>query len=1111
MKTIKTRAYTRTTPLDPAHNVFIAAADSAAALRAAEQIAQALRGKCQVHIQNNPDPRLLSEATGVVITIGNLSDNRCVKALYYQHILFTDLTYPGKGGYELRTLLDPYATGHNVLHIGCSDASGLARAAERFIEQIASSGVGYLCEIHATQLPYDPMQADFILSRTIDLNDATAYYTAPIDQHAFIAYFTGNERARQIYNAAWTVFLRQDNNEDLHLRLKTRVSAWRLMELTGMLNDELYGPSINLFYRWVESREGLARIDHPMYQSPGYPRQNHGLLPALGIAYLADYLIKYGLERERAPVFRDLADRVFAVYCDGSWKPICDGLCHGWSMSQPVMLEYALFTEGHAYFASGGARQAAECLLAVTNNTGWMPESGDSSLARAFNGTLLACAAEYYRDGRYLFAKNRAPFWRQGNNDWTSYLPRSFDVGLTPLLPEDHIGVKVIPMDKLVYHAWDYLPELAAGHGGASTCPPAVPLEQCFDKLAYRAGFDKDDEYLLIDGLGGGSHSYEDAMSIVDYQKYGVDFVVACDNLRMNETENHSMLTIYRDGECEKIPSFPALQTVRQRPDGSWYISMVLHGCAGADWQRELFIVPDGCIVLQDSVTAKEKGHYVITSRLRTPGRATLEGSTLRSKRLTDGGETVHFAVAAQASDPCEYDVREIDIEPRRRSNDAKVDERFARLQLGNLFEEKYHLPEDEPYLTAYAQSICRRMMPEETVRFTNVLHASKAWADVKVFFEDGHVCASINGTMYRTPFAAYPLPLPTPAAQGQALPCHVRGRFSADITAAKRLSEAETAYGLADGNLFLWSAGALEPLARVDGPVNDILLHEEHYYVGYGDDGLAKLDSSGKAVWTHTVKRAPTIYDWWELPTPAVLTLKLVRYKGRAALAAGCGDDSIKFFGFDGSLLHSHYFRIGVPDLLETMDVNGDGVEEIIAGGKILNCRSNVHILSEQAYELYDLAQEGWTSHGTVLKCLEVDGCPALAVGVNHRNNLKLFQFQDAQAREIVNRPVIGSVTDIVYLPACRLLVAGTSERLLVAYGLDGMQRWMDFVDGRVVQILMRKNQLLVFTGKGSLYTYTHAGSLLTHETMGQPLEQVLEDADINLITRGCVLSLKR
>ena len=41
-----------------------------------------------------------------------------------------------------------------------------------------------------------------------------------------------------------------------------------------------------------------------------------------------------------------------------------------------------------------------------------------------------------------------------------------------------------------------------------------VPYEQTFDKVYFRSGW-TDDDYLLLDGISGGSHSYQDGNCIV--------------------------------------------------------------------------------------------------------------------------------------------------------------------------------------------------------------------------------------------------------------------------------------------------------------------------------------------------------------------------------------------------------------------------------------------------------------------------------------------------------------------------------------------------------------------------------------------------------------------
>lgn len=1098
MERIQARPYSKETHFREENPVYFAAS------REARGLAQELAGKTAIVLED-PDPGLLRKADGPVILLGNLSDNRCVKELYYQHLLFTDRTYPGPGGYELRTLLDPFATGFNVLHAGYSDSVGLEKAAAALGKKLTEEGCPYLCEIRAVQYPFDPIQAEYFQSQVCDPKDPTAYYTAPIDQKGFTAYFTGDEVSRREYNAAWQIILRQDNDEDLHLKLKTRVSAWRLMEMTGMLDDGLREDAENLFYRWVESREGLARIDHPAYQRAGYPRQNHGLLPAMGIRWLADFFLRYHSELERPRVWREMADKVFSVYQDGSWKPICDGLCHGWSMSQPVMAEYGLYDGRHGYFAAGGARRAAECAIAVVNNEGWMPSSGDSQLTRAFQGTLLAAAAEYYRDGRYLFARNMAPLWRQGNLDWTSYLSRSFDVGLEPLLPEDHIGVKVIPMDPLVYHAWETL-QVEDSSAGPSTRPPEVPLEKCFDKLAYRSGFGVQDEYLLIDGLGGGSHSYDDAMSIVDYEKFGVDFVIAEDDLLNNEAENHSMVTVIRNGEYEKIPSFPALEEAQQEPDGSVYLTMTLKNYSGTDWKREVYRIPEVGLVMQDTVTAREKGLYRITSRLRTPGRASLKGDRLLSRRVNGEGETVWFQVAATASAPCRYSVVEKAIaNPRIRLDDKYGQERFSRMRTDYFFDQRYRLGADEFCLTSYEQEMILELQPGEKVCFTNLLCPSKELISAELLVRDGKIWAAAGGRVQSTPFAAYPFWRKTEETVYPAAPAKRAAGFDAAVRCLKALDGGEIAVGLQNGRLFLLkNGGEWTEAAKMTGEVHDVLPYNKNLFAAFGERSLACFGVDGSILWQKELQRAATVYPWWELSAPVPLTLRLVRYQGREALAAGCGDDSLKFFDFDGTLLESFYFYIAVPDRIELLDVNGDGAEEIVAGGGRLACRSNVQVLNDRLEILHEFGSEGWTSHVTCLRCFSIDGCPAVAMGVNHRNNLKLFRFENGEEKCLINQAVAGAVTDAVYLPDAGMLVGCTAGKAVLAYGLDGRQRWVRYCESGLIRLLERPEGVLAVAGDGELTLFSVAGEVLGRWDAGRPVSQVLEAGEKTFFLSG-------
>ena len=175
MERIKARPFSKDTPFRKNIPVYFAASKEALSF------AQELAGETAVLLED-PDPSLLWKADGPVILLGNLSNNRCVKELYYQYLLFTDRTYPGPGGYELRTLLDPFATGFNILHIGYSDSEGLEKAAASFKQKQTKEGLPYLCEIRAAQYPFDPILAESLKEQVCDPKDPTAYYTAPIDQ-----------------------------------------------------------------------------------------------------------------------------------------------------------------------------------------------------------------------------------------------------------------------------------------------------------------------------------------------------------------------------------------------------------------------------------------------------------------------------------------------------------------------------------------------------------------------------------------------------------------------------------------------------------------------------------------------------------------------------------------------------------------------------------------------------------------------------------------------------------------------------------------------------------------------------------------------------------------
>jgi len=75
-----------------------------------------------VPIINDDAPAAALPLTSNLICLGNRSTNATIAGLYAQFYTLLDLKYPGPGGYEVRTLHDPFGNGYNVIFAGGSDA-----------------------------------------------------------------------------------------------------------------------------------------------------------------------------------------------------------------------------------------------------------------------------------------------------------------------------------------------------------------------------------------------------------------------------------------------------------------------------------------------------------------------------------------------------------------------------------------------------------------------------------------------------------------------------------------------------------------------------------------------------------------------------------------------------------------------------------------------------------------------------------------------------------------------------------------------------------------------------------------------------------------------------
>ncbi|MCK5757904.1 MAG: hypothetical protein KAH14_02340, partial [Clostridiales bacterium] len=582
-----------------------------------------------------------------IVLIGNLANNEVVKDLYFRFLLTTDLWYPGPGGYEIRTLLDPYGSGQNIIHIGYSDDVGLAKAVEEFIPRI-NKIIEHISEIHPTRLHIT--KSEEMQIRTIKAPELIWMNIArDIYKKGYLGYLTGDMTLIEAYLDMWRgivsyPIIKDDQKiKDLHLKMSNLIQSFRLIETAGLIKDKkLHSDITNYILNWPSTDQGLIRIDKGDYMHPEFPRQNHGMIPSLGLAFLIDYCKTYSFNIENIDKWEELVEKAYHPYMDGSWKPVCDGTCHGWWLSQPALLEHGLIDPQHRYFTKGGAKKAADAAMSLVNNSGLMPSSGDFSLLRAFPGTSLRHAMNYYSDGRYKFVHDMGAEYL--SSKYHVYMPRMFDTGLKAVVPKDQIGIKITPMDPLIYNSWEKAPELVKEmlHTG-----PDTTIDKTFDKLTIRTGWQRKDQYLLIDGLGNNSnhtHSYPDAMGIIEYYHLGESWIVAENGLKFPEDANNSILTIVRKGEEFQIPSFAELIET-DITDDTYYIAMKLTNYSKTNWTREINLIKDVGIVIIDTVDILNDGDYAISTHIRTPGIVNLDRNIMTSTRKAGSLEEKTFSV----------------------------------------------------------------------------------------------------------------------------------------------------------------------------------------------------------------------------------------------------------------------------------------------------------------------------------------------------------------------------------------------------------------------------------------------------------------------------------
>jgi hypothetical protein len=275
---------------------------------------------------------------------------------------------------------------------------------------------------------------------------------------------------------------------------------------------------------------------------------------------------------------------------------------------------YSLAEDDWTFFEEGHLRAAADVALMVMDNAGYQAAFGDHLWLTSSVGipSVLQLAGWYYRSPGFLWGADLAGRSIRG------FLGQTYNSNLRPEPPQEHVGLRVAHLPS---ESYEFAKSGSWGPG------PNLPLEQVFDKLSLRGGWNRDDEYLLIDGHGRGYHMHFDVNAIISYAVGGCPLLVDGEYIK-SLPKYHNSLVIVRNGAAEPAPAVAGLGRAEDFGPAACARTWVT-GYSGARWTRTLLWQRGDYLLVRDEVQAEQAGQYTLRCCWRPWGEATLRDGRL--------------------------------------------------------------------------------------------------------------------------------------------------------------------------------------------------------------------------------------------------------------------------------------------------------------------------------------------------------------------------------------------------------------------------------------------------------------------------------------------------
>jgi len=548
------------------------------------------------------------------IIIGKF-DDPALQYLYRNHFILTDARFPGSGGYVIRTVHDPFGDGRSVVFLGGSDAAGQQRSVEAFAATIAQGAE--LVVPHMVQVMSPGPSAARLTPERIDAavqrcEGSQFRNAASIICGAAAAYHRGGDPGQaEVFRqgVAHVARLVAEMAKVPDTRgIFTLPVVWDQIEESPVFSDEDRERITRFVWEYANKCPGANQTVEVA------PTPHGNSWNSRANWWAAAYFRRYydvdvaGLEA--------WSDNWFEANIR-SWKPSEDCPGYGsitWYDLMCYMLERPRYQE---YIDSGNLRKMADYAMMITNNLGYLSGFGDISSFSTGSHVpgLLLIAGWLEQDGRYLWFSDRMP-----GPSGSEYMGKHYYVdNIEPTPPEDILGVKAFELPDWVYENRSrVLGAASADVTAVLDTQPVPPYEACFDKISYRAGFEPEDEYLLLGGISHGYHAHPDGNSIIGYTDNG-KYWLFDNGYFVPDTIEHNTICIFRNGLFEPVPRLTGLQASADfAPMG-----MTRTQCAGyngVDWRRNILWNKGKYFAVLDELEALEDSDFNFQCIWRTIG-----------------------------------------------------------------------------------------------------------------------------------------------------------------------------------------------------------------------------------------------------------------------------------------------------------------------------------------------------------------------------------------------------------------------------------------------------------------------------------------------------------